>query len=466
MREALRQHLRSLLGLANDEPSPADPSPAQHRAAADPVLMQGVFQRHLQTLDGKACQVRECQVTHASYVQATHRYKLQYTLRLAEPDTGREWSQLVSGIIYAGGRTRQVWNQLQGSNLIPNPPYPSPTLAAFHYISGLDMLVQVFPYDHRLPALSLLMAGPPPDLEPLLSARFGPGEWKIEAWEAEPVRYYVALRATLRVTMHVRDAATGQAEELRCYVKVYANKKQGHKTYRVLQALWDKASVGSAGFTVGRPIAYLDTLGTLIQEEFSGTSLLEEVLLQEHEIVPVMSKAARALAALHLDQMILPRRRRRLKNVIGHLERKGNLLQQACPHLRSEIEEVVRTIVAGLAEAPPAPTHCDLGMAHILLSDERLALVDLDAFARSDPILDVANILSQLFVLPFRYPLSREVTRAAASTFAEEYFVYVPEPWRTRLPFHYAGALLRRAHPDTIDAVLGEAKDSLAGAIR
>ena len=37
----------------------------------------------------------------------------------------------------------------------------------------IEMLVQVFPYDHQLPSLPILMAGPPPTLEPLVLARFG-----------------------------------------------------------------------------------------------------------------------------------------------------------------------------------------------------------------------------------------------------------------------------------------------------
>lgn len=58
-----------------------------------------------------------------------------------------------------------------------------------------------------------------------------------------------------------------------------------------------------------------------------------------------------------------------------------------------------------------------------------------------------------------------------ARAFAEEYFAHALETWRARLPFHYAGALLRLAYgifndrmpgwPEKIETLLGKAKDSL-----
>jgi hypothetical protein len=99
------------------------------------------------------------------------------------------------------------------------------------------MWVQVFPFDRRLLALPLLMAGPPPQHEPLLLARFGPGDWQVEAWDVEPVRYLAEVRATLRLAVRVRDAATGRAEERRFYAKIYHDKEKGEQIYRLLRTL-------------------------------------------------------------------------------------------------------------------------------------------------------------------------------------------------------------------------------------
>ena len=75
------------------------------------------------------------------------------------------------------------------------------------------------------------MEGPPPELEPLLLARFGPGDWQAEAWDTELVRYLVETRATLRLTARARDTSGGRAEERRFYAKVYHDKEIGEQPY-------------------------------------------------------------------------------------------------------------------------------------------------------------------------------------------------------------------------------------------
>ena len=155
------------------EPPLVHPSFPKLEVVKDPDLMHEVFQRHLQPLDGKSYRVLDCRIHYIHYRRAA-RCVVQYTLRLAEPETGREWSRWVSGALYADGRTRRIWEKLQRTESEQRGVSDSsPAFTPFSYIPDLDMLVQVFPYDHRFPALRLLMSGPPPDLESLLLARFG-----------------------------------------------------------------------------------------------------------------------------------------------------------------------------------------------------------------------------------------------------------------------------------------------------
>ena len=491
----------------NTDSLPADPSFPQLEVAKDPELMREVFQRHLRPLDGKDYQVRECQISYAYYQQALYyqkklrRYALQYTLRLAEPDTGRERSQLVNCVMHAGGRTQQIWEELQRSDPMlkaPNTsptlapwrwvreklrrsepggktPDPSPAFAPFSYVPDLEMLVQVFPYDHRLPALPLLMAGLPPELEPPLLAQFGPGDWQVEAWDVEPIRWLVEKRAILQLAVQARDAATARVQEKRFYAKVYNNEK-GEQTYRVLRALWDEASAGrGVGFAVGKPVAYLSGLRTLVQEETPGTCL-KDILLQEDDLIPVVRKVARDLAALHLAPIATPRRYR-LQDELSILKKVSKRLEQACPHLKPKIEEIVGAVVGGLEEVSPAPTHGDFKPAHVLVDGERLTLIDFDDFAGSDPVRDVARMAFYLFkTVPPRLTLSQEDrARAVARAFVEEYFALVPEAWRARLPPRYAyaalqlaGGSLRRQQPgwpDRLEARVEEALASLEGRV-
>ena len=230
--------------------------------------------------------------------------------------------------------------------------------------------------------------------------------------------------------------------------------------------------MGGAGFTVGRPIAYLSGLRTLLQEEVPGTTL-GRVLRQEEEAIPAVRKVARALAALHLDDVVVPQRRD-LRDEVARLERASKLLRSACPHLGPRIDEIVGTVVAGLEEVPLAPTHGDLKPPHILLDGDSVALIDFDKCAMADPLLDVVDLLVSLDRVSRRASLPHDhYPQEVVQAFVEEYFVHVPEDWHARLPFHYAGNLLKRAAqstrrqepgwPDRVEALLEKAEDSLGG---
>ena len=435
--------------------------------------MREIFQGHLRPLNGKTYEVRECRISYIHHREAL-RFMAHYDLRLEEPGTGRERDQLVTGVIYVRDRAQRRWEKVRQSETEPGTAGAYTRFAPFSYIPELDMLVQVFPYDYRLPALPLLMAGPPPELEPLLLARFGPGDWRAERWKIKPVRYRVGQRATLRLSARARDASTGRVKERRFYAKIYLEGEKGanlggEKTYQVLRELWGKASAGGAGFTVGRPIAYLSSLQTLLQEEVPGTSLRAILLREEEgETSQAVRKTARALAALHLDDVIVPQHRR-LRDEVAPLERAGKLLQSTCPHLGPGIEEIVGAVVAGLEEVPPAPTHGDLRPMHILLEGDNVALIDLDKIAMADPVLDVVDLLVRFSFPPGQYP------QAVMQIFIEEYFAHVPEAWRVRLPLHYASKAVRKAAfelrdqspgwSSRVEAFLEEARDSLAGRI-
>jgi hypothetical protein len=373
--------------------------------------------------------------------------------------------------MYADDKTRRKWEKLR----VSYPKDISEIISAFEpfsFIPELGMLVQVFPYDRRLPTLPHLIAEPLPELESPILARFGPGNWRTDVWNVETVRYRAGLGAALRLTVQGQDDATGSRIERRFYAKVYRDEGQGLQTHQVLRELWKQACANGEALTVARPVAYLSGLRTLLQEEAPG-STFEEILLGKSDPTAAVRRVAQALAAFNQGDAPAMTRRHLLADQVAVMERARKLLGWACPHLREEVDSIIEGVLGGLEDVPLRPTHRDLKPDHIFVDGERTIFIDLDSLARADPALDPAYLLARLAAMPAVLPVPPEQTRRAAREFAEEYFSHVPEAWQERLPFHYAGTLLEVAHgffrrqlpdwPDRIATLLEEARASLAG---
>ena len=449
----------------------ADPAFPQLGIATDPDSMKQTFRTHLRPVGGKVYDIEDCRFIRLRYRQGTRCF-LQYTLRLVEPDTGRERDVQITGLLYAEkNRAEQTWRKLKATDPHKEIPDAWLTFEPVSFVPELEMLVQVFPYDHRLPTLRLLAAGPPSDLEPVLDGRFGPGEWHIESWNVEPVRYR-DQGAVLRYTAKGRNAATGGRREKSFYAKVYRHEK-GEQTYQALRALRSRASANGEGFSVVRPLAYLSELRALILEEAPGRPL-DEILLGESDPTAAVRRVAEALAAFNQGDAPATTQRHLLTDQVAVLEKAGRVLGWACPHLRVEVDSIIEGVLAGLQEVPLMPTHRDLSPDHIFVDGEHTIFIDLDSLAKADPVLDPAHLLARL-AMPALFPVPPEGTRTAAWEFAEEYFAHVPSTWQERLPFHYAGTLLKAAQgifrrqapdwPEKIATVLEEARASLAGRV-
>ncbi|MGH3147609.1 MAG: phosphotransferase, partial [Rubrobacter sp.] len=410
------------------EPFAADPAFPGLEAAADPASMRRLFGEYLHPAGEPAYAIQDCRLSRVRYRKGT-RCVLQYVLGLSHPFTGAERTQWVTGVMYAGGKTRRKLEKLLKSEL--KVPGADPAFEPFAFIPELDMLVEVFPYDRRLPGLPHLMAGRSPEIEAPLLASFGPG-WHFESWSVEPVRYRAELGATARISVRASGRTTCRVEERRFYAKVYHD-DGGRQTYRVLRTLSDLSKEESAPFVVGEPVAYLEEPWILLQGETPGVTL-RDVLLRGEGADRAIRRAAAALAGLHLAD-VEPPQIHSLRAEIAALERAGRLLSWACPQLGERIEDTVGTVISGLEEVPPAPTHRDLKLDHILVGAERAGFIDLDVFAGADPVLDASTVLTHLGCMALLFPgFDEERGRGYEKTFAEEYFGRVPEAWRDRLP--------------------------------
>lgn len=439
----------------------------QVKIASDGLLMREIFRKCLNPTGANNLDIKDCVVTRIRHRPAT-RCILQYCLLLRDSKTGLERIQWASGITYANGRAEHIWKKLRKRGTAFENCFQA--FEPVSFVPELKMLVQLFPYDHRLPALPLLMNGRSPEVESLFLAQFGRFNWHIDQWSVNPVRYRTGLAGVLHYEVQARNTVSGKREEKHFFAKIYRDDK-GEEIYKVLEALWNDHTVNGEKFSVARPIAYLRDFRVLVQEAASGISF-QQILVEgpDLEAVSAARKVARALAALHLNT-IPTLRRHHVQDAAAVLEARGRTLKWSSPALRREIDEVVKAVISNLADVPLRPSHLDLNTDHILFDRDRHTLLDFDSFALADPVLDAAHLLAQVRGLSFRFNVPLDRLRQACDAFREEYFDHVPGDWRNRLSAYYAGAVLNAAvgffrrqepqWPATVASLIAEAKTSL-----
>jgi len=423
------------------ETLPADPDFPQLEVARDPARMLGIFRAHLKPVGGTAYQVEDCLPFRFRCRQSTSRCVLQYTLRLVDRKTGRRQDQWVTGLVYAEpGAAERLWQEMRADEPHSDIPERWRTFQPVGFIPDLQMVVQVFPYDRRLPHLSPVLGEASRRLEPLLLARLGPGQWRMEEESIEPTRYRTELGAALRYTLRAREALTARRETVRCYLKVYRDDR-GERTLHLLRVLSERA--GARSYDTVRPLAYWPDVRTLVLEEAPGAAL-QQLLLEDRDSFAAMGAVARAVATFNQDHSGITRRQS-LADQLEDVRLAAGLVRWACPDLSAAVEEITAAVVGGLDEASPAPIHGDLKTDHVFLSDDRATFIDLDSAALADPVRDPAHLFAYVASRVGLETLPPEQARALAATFVEEYFRHVPTSWRRRFPLHCAGALLEVA---------------------
>jgi len=320
----------------------------------------------------------------------------------------------------------------------------------------MDMLVQSFPYDHRLPALAELMAGPPAELTAPLLARFGATGWQIDDWIAESIRYRVDSRATLRLKLRARQTKSGRTERKRFYAKVYRDDAEARQAHYLQIHLQDRLEANATPFRVAMPIAHVARLHTLVQSELSGEPLLH-LLLRDQDVIPAIRKAARATADFHsldldLNRAMARARPRSLQIRIDRLKSINERMSLARPDLAREVNDVSSAITDGLANVPDGPTHGDLKPEHFLFDGAEIGLLDFDFLSASDPILDIVNMESHLAKAQAKANSGHASSLTAARVFVEEYLAQAPNDAEARLPLYRAmESIVEAAHTRRTD---------------
>ena len=425
------------------EAFPAHPAFPQLNIASDPELMLEVFRNYLKPVSGKTYRIQACTPVRFRWRKDGSRCVLQYALEMVDAGTGRPCQTWVTGVIYAEtARQREVWAELRAAEHLRNIPEPLLTFEPLTFIPELQMLVQMFPFDRRLPTLPLIMSGPWPELQQRLCAGLGPGDWQIGNQAVEPIRYRTELGGVVRYTLRAKESLTPLTQIKRLYVKVYHG-NQVEQTCQFLQQLSVTKGAAQNGFTVVQPLLYSRERHCLVLEEAPGRSL-QEIFLEGEDVPAAARQVARAVAAFS-QSGLQPVRRHSPEEQISYLQRAADLVRWARPELTAAVDEIVNQVSARLEVVAVAPIHWDLKTDHIFLDDDRVIFVDLDTASLGDPIRDPAHLLAHITGRIGLSGMPPEGAHAAALAFIEEYFEQAPAGGRERLPVQYAAAMVECA---------------------
>jgi thiamine kinase-like enzyme len=420
---------------------------AQARALAtlrDPDQMRALVQAWWPPAERPGVVVESCSVDFVR--EAASRTLLQYTIRVVDPNSDARNEHVVSAVAYPSAQAAAVRQRLRASERSTASPASIAELPPWIFDPNLDTLFQIFPFDHRLPALATLLDGPPPVLVPKILAAYGDDGSEMTAWHAETVRYRVDMRAVLRLQVQVRQPKSGQVAARQLYAKLYRESDEGEDAFALQRALWSHTAAGDAAFTVARPLTYVREMRTVLLDDVPGTRLLD-LLRNADEALPAIRRTARAVAALHqvpLDQ--LPTTRGRTANDdAARLSRVVAKLQSALPESAAQVQDIAEAIAADLPNGPAVPTHGDLKPGHLLITEGSVGILDFDKLAVADPLIDVTNLVAAFGKARDSSRRRAEKELALRHTFVEEYFAQVPAAWSARFPDRYAFALLMEA---------------------
>jgi streptomycin 6-kinase len=398
--------------------------------------MRKTLARELRSSSGTSLLVHGLTIDY--FRQSPTRIAAQYTLDL-ESDTGMRNAQIITVAHFTDGRMERQWKRMQGDAPDAGVPVGQFQLPGARYSDELQSIVQVFPFDARVPGLRQIVAGTP-EMRRLVSPT---DDHRIVSWQADVVRYRPDMRAMARIDVTL--VAGERSDRLRVYAKAYREAEEGQRAYDLLSAL--AAQAGTAGrFHTPRPLAYDPDLRTLLIAEVTGDRLLDIIRQNNDGRAPdAVRRAARAVAAMHdatIPPALLPETS---PDRDGQFADVSGRLLNVFPEQANAVRALTDQIEARFQPAPLRPTHYDLKQGHILVTPEVVTILDFDKMAMGDPLIDVANVVATLGAE--REGSARRAARREnmADIFVDEYFSNVPADWKALFPAHLARATLIEA---------------------
>jgi len=253
--------------------------------------------------------------------------------------------------------------------------------------AGSNVLLQVFPWDPRLPTLGRC-------LDAKQVRKVSEGVLEIEAAEARA--YRPGMRCQIAYSTRQGRGMFG---------KVAVESRGNGYSFRTHGTLASALRASTCAIRVPAALAYLERLSLTLVEGVEGTSLYDLLAAGASPLAEVGAAAA-ALAAFHAVGDVVEDRRHGVDEERALVEAWVSLSRALFPELSSTLDECLRCLgETAVAAAPPSATvHRDFYDKQVLCVEGAApAVIDLDTTARGDREIDVANFCAQLRFRALQY---------------------------------------------------------------
>lgn len=261
----------------------------------------------------------------------------------------------------------------------------------------------------------------------------------IDRLHVERVRYMPEISAILRYEL---DEPGGVKSSF--YGKVQPGDR-GLRTYRIEEALWQRAQESAGLLKIAKPEGYIGEYGMLLENAAPGKAVKGD--REAAEFFGVGCAAAEALAVIH-ESGLEPDERVDIEAELNRLDSVTEQFAFVDPKahfLMSELVLHLRDRISRTYEEEMLPTHADLKYDQFMYEDGRYTLIDFDYFAMAETSYDIAKFCA--YLIPSA-PRGWEETVAAEATrraFLLRYRELRPEATLDRFQVYEALSLALRA---------------------
>lgn len=417
---------------------PVDPELPGLNDAVDPAVMSAVFSRLLSTQTHGELRLDGCTVSRLRY-RRSERAVIQYELLVKAGQYDAPVRMWAAGNLYRGRKAKSVYSETM-AGLPQRAMATAKANPTYALVPELGMFVQFFPHDRHMPGISVILEGGDKGLVDLLKRQAGHASGATSSITYEAMRYRPGVAATIRTSLSGESCAGSPAEPFVSYAKLT-------REAAVDSALahWQRlgeAARRSGRFGIADAIGVSSTTGALVIARARGQSL-EELLRTDTPVAPLALRCSDALRSLHMVDATFERRRAERSET--QLRKATRFIGLVCPELAARLDRIAPAILSRLDQTTECLTHLDLKADHMFLDGDHVSFIDLDSSAMSDPVLDPAQLIARLNVMPLLEPVSRTRINEFRDHFLTSYFAAVPAGWADRYAPAYGLASLKVA---------------------